>query len=102
MQAFTPKVYYVVFVTTSFTSFAQARESAPELIAEHVSRSKTLHQQGKLLMAGAFLDRPEENLGTMGVLVSKEDAEEYIKNDPFVVKGMVRNWYIREWANMFA
>src|SRR3569833_2626246 len=34
MQAATPKVYYVVFVTTSFTSFAQAKETAPELIAE--------------------------------------------------------------------
>ena len=102
MEASTPKIYYVVFVTTSFTSFAQASETAPELIAEHVSRSKTLHDEGKLVMAGAFLDRPEENLATMAVLVSKEEAEAYIKNDPFVAEGRVTNWYIRQWANMFA
>ena len=38
----------------------------------------------------------------MGVLTSPEAAEEYIKGDPFYLNGMVRSWYIREWANMFA
>ena len=53
-------------------------------------------------MAGAFLDRPEEPVSTMVVLASREDAEEYVAGDPFVVKGMVASSEIRLWANMLA
>ena len=53
-------------------------------------------------MSGAFLNNPEEQLSTMAVLTSREAAEEYLKCDPFFLKGMVSKWYIREWANMFA
>ena len=53
-------------------------------------------------MSGAFIDKKDEPLSTMAVLTSREAAEEYITGDPFVIKGMVSNWYIREWANMFA
>ena len=46
--------------------------------------------------------KKDEPLSTMAVLTSREAAEEYITGDPFVIKGMVNNCYIREWANMFA
>jgi uncharacterized protein YciI len=29
-------------------------------------------------------------------------AEDYARNDPFVVAGLVEEWRIREWANMLA
>ena len=38
----------------------------------------------------------------MGVLISREAAEEYIENDPFCLNGMVREWSICEWAKMLA
>ncbi len=94
--------YHVVFMTTRFASFAQAKAEAPELIEAHLARSRELHRQGVLVMAGAFLDRPEEPLQTMGVLTSREAAEDYAKGDPFVRNGKVSEWTIREWANMFA
>ncbi len=47
-------------------------------------------------------NKNDEPLSTMAVLSSREAAEEYIKVDPFVINGMVSNWYIRDWANMFA
>ena len=50
----------------------------------------------------ASFEKKDEPLCTMAVLTSREAAEEYITGDPFVIKGMVYNWYIREWANMFA
>ena len=96
------QVYYVVFVVTSFKSFDDAMARAADDVAAHIARSKALHAGGTLLMAGAFLDRPEEALSTMAVLTTREAAEEYIRGDPFVQKGLVRTWYIREWANMFA
>ncbi len=95
-------VYYVAFCVTKFNSFAEAKDKAPDLIAAHIRRSRELHEQGVLLMAGAFLGQTGGPLSTMGVLASREAAEEYMKNDPFVVKGMTSDWYVREWANMFA
>lgn len=95
-------VYYVVFFVTKYQSLTEAMEKEPELISNHRIRSKKFHEEGKLLLAGAFLDRPEEPLSTMAVLSSREAAEEYAKGDPFLLKGMISNWYIREWANMFA
>jgi uncharacterized protein YciI len=95
-------VYYVVFVVTAYASFEDALAKAPDALAAHMARSQERHRQGALLMAGAFLDRSDEPLSTMSVLTSREAAEEYIKGDPFVLNGMVTNWHIREWANMFA
>jgi uncharacterized protein len=93
--------YYVVFAETAFTSWAEVQQHAPQEVAQHIARSKHLHEEGKLLLSGAFLDRPDEPVTTMGVLPSREAAEEYMRGDPFVLKGLVKRWYIREWANMF-
>jgi uncharacterized protein YciI len=38
----------------------------------------------------------------MGVLTSAEEAERYAGNDPFVRAGLVEDWHVREWANIFA
>jgi uncharacterized protein YciI len=102
MSAAQQRTYFVIFVETAYTSFADAAANAPDLIAAHIARSKALHAQGTLLMSGAFLDQPEQPLSTMAVLVSREAAEEYIHGDPFYFNGMVRSWHVREWANMFA
>jgi uncharacterized protein YciI len=93
--------YYVAFAETVFNSWAEVQRQAPQELAEHLARSKQLHADGTLLMAGVFLDRPEEPVMTMGVLVSREAAEAYLHGDPFVLKGQVKRWHIREWANMF-
>lgn len=95
-------VYYVVSMTTRYMSLEEVKQKAPEAIAAHIARSKQFHEQGRLLMAGAFLDHPGEPVKTMGVLTSYEAAEEYAKGDPFVMKGMVSDCDIRVWANMFA
>ncbi|HTK06857.1 MAG TPA: YciI family protein [Ktedonobacteraceae bacterium] len=96
------RVYYVVFVVTSFASFEDAVAQQPAMVAAHIARSKEWHARGTLLMAGAFLNNPQEPLSTMAVSTTREAAEEYIKGDPFVQNDLVRTWYIREWANIFA
>jgi len=102
MQIKNQPVYYVVFCFTKYASFEDAKTNAADDIAAHIKRSQELHEKDMLLMSGAFIERTNEPLTTMAVLASREDAEEYIKGDPFVFKGIVSNWYIREWANMFA
>lgn len=95
-----PDRYYVVFMTTIFGSLAQAQQTAPTQLAAHLERSRKLHTEGALLMAGAFLDQPEQPVRTMGVLATREAAEAYARHDPFVEDNMVSEWVIREWANM--
>ena len=93
--------YYVVFMTTKFQSMAEVQGAAPAELAAHLARSKQLHEAGVLLMAGAFLDHPNQPVQTMGVLVSREAAEEYARQDPVLAAGMVSDHTIREWTNMF-
>jgi uncharacterized protein len=94
-------VYYVVFCVLRYSSLAEAKTQAPEALAAHINRSKQLHEQGTLIMSGAFLDRNEESLSTMGVLTSREAAEAYIQADPFILNGLMSKWSIREWGNIF-
>jgi uncharacterized protein YciI len=93
--------FYVLTMTTRYRSFAEAQTSAPDDLAAHVARSRELHAQGVLLMAGAFLD-DDPPLRTMGVLRSEEDARAYAEGDPFLRAGMVEEWRVRPWANLFA
>lgn len=102
MEIKSQPTYYVVFCVLKYSSFEEARSRAPDDIAAHVKRSKELHENGTLLMAGAFLDQDDEPLGTMAITTSREAAEEYVKGDPFFLNGMMSDWYTREWANMFA
>jgi len=93
--------YYVVQMTTRIASLADARGSHGEAMAAHMARSKELHEQGALVMAGAFLEPVDGPVQTMGVLTSREAAEDYARDDPFVVAGLVEEYAVRRWANMF-
>ena len=95
-------VYYVAFFVISCASIEEVKATAPDALAAHLQRSRQWQEQGKLFMAGAFLDNADEPLTTMGILRSREDAEEFAQGDPFVINGMVTHWYIREWANILA
>jgi uncharacterized protein YciI len=95
-------VFFVVFCTLRYASLDEARAAAAEALGQHIQRSHALHDQGELVMAGAFLDMPNEPLRTMAVLTSREAAETYLHGDPFYLAGMMQRWEIRAWANMFA
>ena len=46
-------------------------------------------------MIGPFANALED--GAMGIFTTREAAEEFVRGDPFVLHGVVRNWTIREW-----
>jgi uncharacterized protein len=94
--------YFVAFLQTKYASLDEVRANAPDDLAAHIARSRHWHESGRLLMAGAFLDRPEEPISTMAVLTSRQDADEYVAGDPFVRAGMVSEWQIRPWADILA
>jgi uncharacterized protein YciI len=38
----------------------------------------------------------------MSIFTSREAAEEFAKDDPFVLNNVVRTWHIREWNEVLA
>ena len=37
----------------------------------------------------------------MAIFTSREAAEEFVREDPFVLNGVVSGWQIREWDEAF-
>jgi uncharacterized protein len=60
----------------------------------HRARLDEFHSRGTLLMAGPWANPME---GAIGIFTTREAAEEFIRDDPFVVNGVVGEWTIREW-----
>jgi uncharacterized protein YciI len=89
--------FHVVFLQVDYVSLDAV---PPEPLAEHVARSQQWHADDRLVMAGAFLDRPGEPIQTMAVLRTRQDAEEFAAGDPFVVAGTARVTAIRPWADL--
>jgi uncharacterized protein len=89
--------FHVVFLQVDFASLGDV---PPEPLSQHVARSKEWHADGRLLMAGAFVDRPGEPIQTMAVVRTRQDAEEFAAGDPFVVAGSARVTAIRPWADV--
>jgi uncharacterized protein YciI len=51
-------------------------------------------------MVGAFAD--PQNQGSMAVFSTREAAEEFVNDDPFVLNGVVRAWEPGEWQEILA
>jgi uncharacterized protein len=71
-----------------------AQKAAPHFAA-HRARWAEYATAGSLLMIGTFGNPQEE--GSMGVFTSRAAAEEFARGDPFVLHGVVRRWYVRDW-----
>jgi uncharacterized protein YciI len=37
----------------------------------------------------------------MAIFASRKGAEEFVKDDPFVLNGVVKGWQIREWNEIY-
>ena len=78
-----------------YESAPDVAAKAPAHMAEHRARWAEFSRRGELLMIGPFANAQEE--GSMGIFTTREAAEEFVRGDPFVLHGVVRNWYIRDW-----
>jgi uncharacterized protein YciI len=56
-----------------------------KIVDEFISR-------GVVLGIGPFADR-----GNMAIFKTRQDAEEFAKQDPFILEGLVKSFQIREW-----
>ncbi len=67
---------------------------APLHYPAHRARVDDFHARGLLLMVGTFANPAE---GAMGIFTTREAAEAFIREDPFVLNGVVSKWTLREW-----
>lgn len=86
---------YVLF----YESAEDVLAKAPAHYDAHVARGNEFHARGVLLMYGPF-GNPQE--GAMAVFTSPNTAQEFAEGDPFVLNGVVRSWFVREWDEAFA
>jgi uncharacterized protein YciI len=68
---------------------------APPHFPAHTARLDEFHARGDLLMVGTFGD--PQSQGSMAIFRTREAAEQFVRDDPFVVNGVVRSYEIRDW-----
>ena len=83
-----------------YESADDVQSTAPVHLPAHQALFQDFHERGLLLMLGTFGDPQAE--GSMAVFSTREAAEQFAKDDPFVINGVVRNWYLREWNEILA
>lgn len=49
-------------------------------------------EKGEILGVGPFADR-----GNMAIFKTRAAAEAFVKEDPFILEGLVRSFVIRDW-----
>jgi uncharacterized protein YciI len=84
-------VKYVVL----YESAADVATNAPPHLPAHIARWKQFRERGELLMIGTFANPQSE--GSMAIFTTRESAEAFVKDDPFVIHGVVQSWTIRGW-----
>jgi uncharacterized protein len=84
-------VKYVLF----YESGEGLTEKAPLHQDAHRAHWRGYLESGELLLIGPFADPQKQ--GAMSVFRSREAAEDFATNDPFVLNGVVSSWEVREW-----
>ena len=51
--------------------------------------------RGEVVGIGPFADRS----GNLAIFRSREAAEAFVKQDPFILEGLIKSYDIREWAD---
>jgi uncharacterized protein YciI len=82
-----------------YASAPDVLSRAPAHFPAHKARLDEFHTRGELLLVGTFGDPQEQ--GSMAIFTTREAAEAFVADDPFVLNGVVRAWEIREWNEIY-
>jgi hypothetical protein len=70
-------------------------ERRAALREEHLALARAAHERGELLLAGALPDPYDRAL--LVWTAPREVVERFAEQDPYVRRGLVTDWTIREW-----
>ena len=74
-------------------------ERRPQFRGQHLALAWAAQERGEMVIAGPLAD-PVDGAVLMFVGNDKFVAENFARNDPYVVSGMVARWYVREWTTV--
>jgi uncharacterized protein YciI len=83
----------VVFYETAAEGLAKAASNYPA----HKARLDEFAQRGELLMVGPWANPAE---GALAVFKTRQAAEEFVKEDPFVLNGVVSGVTLKDWQEI--
>jgi uncharacterized protein YciI len=85
-------MHYILFYTTA----DDYMERRGEFRQTHLDMASSAVEKGEIVMGGALADPPDK-----AIIVFKGDspevAENFAKNDPYVLNGVVTSWEVRPW-----
>jgi uncharacterized protein YciI len=61
----------------------------------HKAVVETFVARGEVIGIGPFTD----NGGNLAIFRSREAAEAFVKQDPFILEGLIKSYDIREWGD---
>lgn len=67
--------------------------------AAHLEHARAAAARGELVLGGAFAN-PIDGAVLLFRGNSPAAAEQFANSDPYVVNGVVKRWYIREWTTV--
>lgn len=88
-------MHYLLFydVTPDYT------ERRAQFRAEHLDLAWAAHERGELILGGALAE-PVDGTVLLFQGESPAVAEEFARNDPYVLNGLVREWRVRPWTTV--
>jgi uncharacterized protein YciI len=86
-------MYYILFYDV-VDDYVNRRAPFREV---HLNHAKQAHQQGHLVMAGAFAN-PADGAALVFRADDRSVIEDFARNDPYVQNELVKEWRIREWT----
>ena len=69
-----------------------SREAIMAVYPRHKAVVDAFKARGEVIGIGPFSD-----LGNMGIFRTREAAEEFAKQDPFILEGLIKSFVIRDW-----
>ena len=86
-------MYYLLIYET----VANYVERRAPFRTEHLKLAQEARNSGALILAGALSD-PTDGAVLVFKGESPEVAEDFAKNDPYVINGLIKKWTVREWT----
>ena len=88
-------MHYLLF----YEAGADYAERRKPFRAAHLEHARAAAARGELVLGGAFAN-PIDGAVVLFRGDSPAAAEQFAKSDPYVVNGVVKRWYVREWTTV--
>jgi uncharacterized protein len=88
-------MHYLLF----YTAVENYEERRKPFRAAHLKCAREAVERGELILGGA-LANPIDGAVLLFRSLTPRVVEEFAKNDPYVVNGIIKDWHVREWTTV--